>query len=243
MQKKILTGALLVVLLWCAPAFRMDLTSDASDTHAASENESDTRPALPPPAPDPEEPEILSGGKYTHTLMSSAGLLTYYNQNDKRWAGDFYGGEDKISVYGCGPTVLAMLVTSFTDQTCLPSDMAEWAADHGYWSPGSGTKHEFIIEGAEAFGFQAKAFKKYTKEDILSELSDGHILVALMGPGHFTRSGHFIIISDYWSGSKVSVADPASLENTQKPWKLQTILDELSYGVNAGGPLWSISLK
>lgn len=136
-----------------------------------------------------------------------------------------------------------MLVTSFTDHTCLPSDMAKWAADHGYWSPGSGTKHEFIIEGAKAFGFQAKAFKKYTKEDILSELSNGHILVALMGPGHFTRSGHFIIISDYWSGSKVSVVDPASLDNTQKPWKVQTIIDELSYGVNAGGPLWSISLK
>ena len=95
MQKKILTGALLVVLLWCAPAFRIDLTSDA---RATSEHEMPARPGLPPPAPDPAEPEILSQGKYTHSVTSSAGLLTYYNQNDKRWADDFYGGEDKISV-------------------------------------------------------------------------------------------------------------------------------------------------
>lgn len=241
MRKKILAGALLIALLWFTPTLRMDVTSDASAARTASEK--NPAPELPPDSQDPGEPEVYKDGKYTLTLTSSLGLLTYYNQNDKRWADALYGGDDKIADYGCGPTVLAMLVTSFTDETYLPSDMAKWAADHHYWSPGSGTSHEFIIEAAEAFGFRARAFRKYTKEDIISELSSDHILIALMGPGHFTRSGHFIIISDYWSGGKVTVADPASLKNTQKPWKAQTIVDELSYGINAGGPLWSISLE
>lgn len=243
MKKKILTGILLIALLWCAPFFRIDLTSDASDTLNVSENTSAASQESSDEEPEPEEPPVLSDGKYTLSITSSIGLLTYYNQEDKRWADELYGGQDPISDYGCGPTVLAMLVSSFTEKTCLPSDMSKWAADNGYWSSGSGTRHDFILEGAKAFGFQAKAFKKYTKEDVLSELSDGHILVALMGPGHFTSGGHFIIISDYWSGEKVSVADPASLENTQKPWDVQIILDELLYGANAGGPLWSISPK
>lgn len=234
MKKRLLSALLLIALLWCAPSFRMDLTSDAHDVPANTH-------ALPPAAPEPETVPAVSNGVYTLSLTSSVGLLTYYNQKDSRWGNKIYGGQDSIAVYGCGPTTLAMLVSSFTNQTVLPSDMAKWAADKGYWSAGSGTKHEFILEGAKAFGFQAKSFRKYTKKDVLAELSSGHILVALMGPGHLTSSGHFIIIYDYWSGSKVSIADPASLKNTQKPWEIQMILDELLYGANGGGPLWSIS--
>lgn len=236
MTKRLLSGILLIALLWCAPFFRIDLTSDAHDAPA------DT-PALPPAAPDPAEEPVLNDGVYTLSLTSSVGLLTYYNQKDSRWGNAIYGGQDSIAVYGCGPTALAMIVSSFTEQTVLPSDMAKWAVDKGYWAAGSGTKHEFILEGAKAFGFQAASFRKFTKKDIISELSSGHILVALMGPGHLTSSGHFIIIYDYWSGDKVSIADPASLKNTQKPWKIQMILDELLYGVNGGGPLWSIAPK
>lgn len=243
MKKKILCVMLLIALLWYAPFFRIDLKSDASDAFTASGNTPASTPVTDSENLESKEPQALSDGKYTLSITSSVGLLTYYSQKDKRWADDLYGEQDPISDYGCGPTVLAMLVSSFTEETYLPPDMSEWASDNGYWSSGSGTKHNFIIEGAKAFGFQAKAFKNYTKEDVISELSSGHILVALMGPGHFTSEGHFIIISDYWSGNKVSVADPASLENTQKPWKIQTILDELLYGANAGGPLWSISPK
>ena len=64
-----------------------------------------------------------------------------------------------------------------------------------------------------------------------------------MGPGQFTNVGHFIIIYDYWSGNQVSIADPASLERTQIPWDIQTLINELAYGANGGGPLWSISPK
>ena len=136
-----------------------------------------------------------------------------------------------------------MIVSSFTNQTLLPFEMADWAAANHYWSPGGGTAHNFIPECAAAFGFQVNSFQNFTVDGILSELSSGHILVALMGPGHFTGSGHFIIITDYWTGTQVRIADPASLENTQTPWEVQTILDELSPFANFGGPLWSISPK
>lgn len=232
MKKKLLTGALLIALLWCAPFSQIDLISGAGACASPALPQ-----VLPEAAPDPEVPPVLNNGTYTLTIPSSVGLLTYYSQHDARWADSLYGGQDPITSYGCGPTVLAMLVTSFTGQTSLPSDMADWAAAHNYWSAGSGTKHDFILEGAAAFGFHAESFQNYTKEGIISELKNGHILVALMGPGHFTTSGHFIILSDYWSGEQISVADPASLENTQVPWDAQLIVDELLYGSKGGGPL------
>lgn len=242
MIKKLLIGVLLLTLLWCAPFSRINLSSGISGASGNAE-------ISPEASGEAAEPEIIdvtpapadTAGAYK--LTSRVGLLTYYNQSDERWAGALYGGRDRLAGYGCGPTVLAMLVSSFTGETYLPSDMAEWAAANNYWSAGSGTKHNFIPECAAAFGFKAESFQNYTVEGVLDELSSGHILVALMGPGHFTTSGHFIIIADYWSGSQVRIADPASLEKTQTAWDVQTILDELNYGANGGGPLWSISPK
>lgn len=233
MKKKLICGIPLLLFLWYAPFCRIDL---ASGTPALPR-------VLPEAAPDPEVAPAYSNGTYTLTITSSVGLLTYYNQTDIRWADALYGGRDSVAGYGCGPTVLAMLVTSFTNQTYLPSDMANWANANHYWSPGSGTSHNFILEGSAAFGFHAEPFQDYTPQGVISALKSGHILVALMGPGQFTSVGHFLIISNYLSGNEVSIADPASLENTQKPWDIQILLNELYYGANAGGPLWSISPK
>lgn len=236
MKKRLLSGVLIIALLWGAPFSRMDLTSDAFTGTAETNTPSDA-------VPETKDVPVFTDGVYTLSIPSSVGLLTYYSQHDSRWADALYGGQDPITSYGCGPTVLAMLVSSFTGQTTFPSEMADWAAANNYWAAGSGTKHDFIMEGAAAFGFHAESFQNYTKEGIISELKNGHILVALMGPGHFTVSGHFIILSDYWSGDKISVADPASLENTQTPWDAQIVLDELLYGSKGGGPLWSITPK
>lgn len=226
-----IAGLLAVALLLCMPFSQIDLASGTVRTN----------PILPDAALAPDEPSIITDGQYSLTLESSIGILTYYNQSDTRWAEYLYGGQDPLKKYGCGPTVLAMIVSSFTNQTLLPPEMADWAAANHYWAPRSGTAHNFIPECAAAFGFQANSFQNFTVEGVLSELSSGHILVALMGPGHFTGSGHFIIITDYWTGTQVRVADPASLDNTQSPWEVQTLLDELSHSANSGGPVWSIS--
>lgn len=221
---------MLVALLLCMPFARLDLASG-------------TLRVLPAAAPDPEEPPAVTDGQYSLSLESSIGTLTYYNQSDSRWSDFLYGGQDPMHTYGCGPTVLAMAVSSFTEHSLLPSDMAAWAAQHGYWSAGHGTSHSFIPEGAAAFGLKAESFQNFTVDGVLAELASGHILIALMGPGHFTANGHFIIIADYWSGSQVRIADPVNLENTQKAWDVQLILDELNSTSNSGGPVWSISPK
>lgn len=245
MKKKFLFGVFILVLLLCAPVSRMNLTSDAEPS--VSDTAEDTPAVLvdgtSPAAPEPLPDTVITNGEYNLSLTSSIGTLTYYNQSDIRWANHLYGGTDPMAAYGCGPTVMAMLVTSFTSETYLPSDMADWAAANNYWASGSGTKHSFIPECAAAFGFEANSFQNFTVEGVISELKNGHILVALMGPGHFTDSGHFIIISDYWSGTQVRVADPAHLDVTEQAWDIQLILNELSSSNDHGAPVWSIAPK
>ena len=272
MAKKILCAVISLALFCALPPARTDLASSVMYTSPAEPaedfSETDNVPstsgeaAAPPASEDPssKETETQTGndsdtsakkkpkaknkdGTYTLSLTRSMGTLTYYNQGDSRWTDYTYGGRDRFGKYGCGPTVLAMIVSSFSNQDYLPSDMADWAADNGYWAPGSGTKHSFIPEGAAAFGFRAESFDNFTEKGVLDELASGHILVALLGPGHFTNGGHFIIISDDWSDKKVSIADPASLKNTQKAWNIQLILDELKYSATDGGPMWSISIR
>ena len=84
-----------------------------------------------------DEREVLTGGNVA---------LIYYNQGDEAWAGQRFGG-DSISGYGCGPTALAMAVSSLTGETADPALVADWAARAGYCAPRSGS-YLSIVQGA-----------------------------------------------------------------------------------------------
>ena len=57
--------------------------------------------------------------------------VVYYNQLDERYANKPYGTDD-IGGYGCGPTCMAMVVSSLTDDLVDPVEMAKWSYEHGY---------------------------------------------------------------------------------------------------------------
>lgn len=59
--------------------------------------------------------------------------VVYYNQLDERYAGKAYG-TDNIGGYGCGPTAMAIVVSSLTDDMVDPVEMAEWSYNNGYYN-------------------------------------------------------------------------------------------------------------
>ena len=241
MKKKLLLGIFLIFILTFTPVFQLELSSDiyedsSEDNYSNTPDEESS--GVQTPVPVSEEPE----SPYPSALISSVGILTYYNQSDPRWASSIYGGSDPISRYGCGPTVLAMIVSSFTDQTITPDEMAKWASTN-YWVAGSGSRHSLIPEGAAFFGFHVEPLQSFTVEGVKSALRNGNLLVALMGPGHFTTGGHFIIIANYWANDQVTVADPANVDNCFLSWDISLILQELHSAHDFGGPVWVISPK
>lgn len=202
-------------------------------------------PSVPPQAAvaseEFETPEPVSPTE--DLFLPAAGhTLIYYNQHDPRWAAKNYGPHNTISSYGCGPTVLSILVSSLTDSAVPPGQMAAWCYQNGFFSQNSGSYHSIIPEGAAAWGLDSKSLTDLSYKAILEELYAGRIVVMLMGSGHFTSSGHFIIIRSVTLEGQLLIADPNSLENTQIPWDYDTIVSELKHTYDAGGPAWSVGI-
>lgn len=174
-------------------------------------------------------------------LQSDTIELVYYSQNDARWKTAIYGGDNIIGVFGCGPTTLAMVVTTLTDNKITPDVTAKWAFDNGHFCNNSGSYHSIIPEGAGNYGLRSKSLVSPTKETIFQELRNGNLVVVLMDRGLFTSQGHFIILRGVTAEGKVLIADSQSPENSKQAWDIQTILDEAKYSASSGGPFWSIS--
>lgn len=193
-----------------------------------------------PPFTSPPHTEVLEEDGRT-ILAGGATDITYFCQTDEEWAEKPYG-TDTIGPYGCGPTVMAMVVASMTDTYTDPATMAAWSVEHGYWARRSGSRYSIVMGTAQAFGLEVEPFPSRDASDLRAALRDRKVLVALMGRGHFTSGGHFILLRGVTLGGEILVADPNSLDNSLQAWDAQLILDELSYVQSDGAPLWAISL-
>lgn len=171
-------------------------------------------------------------------FSDGATQVVYYNQLDKRYAHKPYGTDD-IGTYGCGPTCMAMVVSSLTNETVDPVEMAHWAYENGYWCSRSGSYHSLIPGAAKAWGLPVQGCGKTEGQRIVDALSQGKLVVAIMLKGHFTSSGHFIVLRGVENG-KILVADPANYTRSQQAWDLAIILNEASGRAGAGGPFWII---
>jgi len=177
----------------------------------------------------------LDGLVYTN----GATEVTYFAQNDPRWANAAYGS-DNIGEYGCGPTSMAMVISSLTENNVTPVDMAQWACDNGYYLRGGGSAHALIPAAATGFGLEVQGCTADEPQRIVDALSSGKLVVSIMGAGTFTNSGHFIVLRGVTESGNILVADPISTKKTEKEWDLELILNESKDTATAGGPFWII---
>lgn len=203
----------------------------------------DDTEVAPPPRPQAiyavTALEIRDGREY---LTGGEQEFIYYNQTDEAWAEKKYGS-DRLGGYGCGPVAMAMVVSSLTESDMDPVLMAQHCVDHGYWAKKHGSYLSIVPGTAEDFGLTCTPLlPEETDADlVLQYLLSGSLVVALMGPGHFTNGGHFIVLHGATLDGSVLVADPANRERSLTTWDPQLILDELSASRSSGGPLWAIS--
>jgi hypothetical protein len=177
-----------------------------------------------------DERELLTGGSVD---------LVYFNQGDEAWAEELFG-RDPIGSFGCGPTALAMIAATMADESATPASVALWASRAGYCAPGSGS-YLSIVEGfAEHYGLDYAPLGALDADSLRERVSEG-IVVALMGPGHFTGGGHFILLHGVTLDGGILVADPNSRDNSLTVWDAQTIVDELSRSRHDGAPLWLVT--
>lgn len=180
-----------------------------------------------------------SGQSYEGVVFADRGWeVVYYNQLDERWADVMYGTSSTIGQGGCGPTAMAIVISTLTGVAHDPVELAQWSVENGYRCEGNGSYHMLIPSSAAAYGLSCE--NNLNAQGILDALSSGKLVVAIMSKGHFTRGGHFIVLRGITSDGKILVADPASYGRSQQEWDLFVIMDESNKAAGSGGPYWAI---
>ena len=111
-----------------------------------------------------------------------------------------------------------------------PLTTASWARQHGYKAYKSGTSYSFFVPCAAEYGVKVRRLNTsnvygHTKAAVhaqaLAELRKGNWLIACMGKGLWTKSGHYIVVYGYKDGM-VYIADPASTKAARacNTWEL-----------------------
>ncbi|WP_342415482.1 C39 family peptidase [Paenibacillus sp. FSL R10-2782] len=174
-------------------------------------------------------------------LKDESREVVYFNQLDQRWADKPYGPRGTIGVSGCGPTSLAMVVSTLTGRTVDPVTMSKWAYENGYLAEGNGSYHSLIPDGAKHFGLHVEGASVKEPQKVLDAISNGKLVIAIMSKGHFTSSGHFLVLRGVTAEGEILVADSASRKRSGQTWDFSIILSEARQNAAAGGPFWIIS--
>lgn len=156
-----------------------------------------------------------------------------YLQTDPKWKNYNYSakGEKKtIGSSGCGITVAAMVIATLKDKSVTPIITAEWSMRHGYKALNQGTYYTYFVPQFKQYGItcrQLNSSNLYGKSsssahtEALNVLKNGNWVVAVMGKGHWTSAGHFILLYKYENGY-IYVNDPASTkaDRIKNKWDL-----------------------
>lgn len=170
--------------------------------------------------------------------------VVYFSQKDSAWAGNYYDTRrnrtQTIRSGGCGPTSLAICYTSLTQEVMTPAEMADWAMEHGYCAAPSGSYRSLMSSGAESLGL-TNDYSGADLETALGYLSEGKLVVALMGPGIFCDSGHFVVIRGVTEDGKILMADCWNADNNDVEWDITTIAQNLK--TEGGNCLWVLGYE
>jgi hypothetical protein len=146
--------------------------------------------------------------------------VVYYSQEDRRqsigdWGDHPYMGST-IFFAGCGPTAMAMIVSTMTGKKVTPDQMADFFTSHG-WATSRGTSWASFEQTPQSFGFKFNLIMDDSPrpatpadmEKVKSELALGHPLIAsCQGGPFFCGGGHIIVIRGVAADGKFLINNP-----------------------------------
>lgn len=149
-------------------------------------------------------------------------------QGDGRWGSSLYTAKgdssQTIKSSGCGPTSMAMVLRSY-GHNVSPIDTCAYAVSNGFRTSNQGTSWGYFSSIASSYGLTCIDLGKDTSK-VSQALDNGYPVIASMGPGQFTKGGHFIVLVGKDTNGNIVVNDPASKERSQKSWQLSVFKRE-----------------
>ena len=173
------------------------------------------------------------------TVGNGVKEVVYFNQLEEPWASLPYASST-VANSGCGPTSMAIVISTLTGKNVTPEMTKSFAEDNGEYVQGQGTSHSFIGNAAAHWGLTCERVGKDRMDDVVQALKEGKMVVEICEAYTITggSSGHFIVLTGVTSDGYITIADCASRERTGKVYSVETIK---SYGRNlSAGAFWII---
>ena len=146
-----------------------------------------------------------------------------YLQTDSRWKNKLYavkGEKSTIGGSGCGPTAMSMVLATWADKSVTPETECAWALRNGYKCLNSGTYYSYFVPAAKRYGLKCTMLNGASiygngnspyHEQARKAVQRGDLVIACMGKGNWTSSGHYILLWDIRDGNVTAyINDPAS---------------------------------
>lgn len=161
---------------------------------------------------------------------------TYYHQADWRWMNyPYHDGtpennlnpEDDMGWNGCGPTTVAMVISTLKGEKVLPTEIADFYMENGYINNAGATYGSGLMAAPEAYGLESRDI--YLNVNEIKETTDSGGMVIINGTDRdpatpATPLGHIFAIRHVTDEGRILVADPLSYEKSQVAYRPEQIL-------------------
>ena len=155
-------------------------------------------------------------------------------QWDERWGYRPYAG-GLMGYSGCGPTCLSMAALNLThDPKWTPVETAALAERWGYGVKDQGSSWTLFSEGSRLMGLHPEELP-LDKKKMTQALDQGKLIVLAVGPGDFTQSGHYLVVTGY-EKKGFRLNDPNSKANSERVWPYEKLKGQIRN-------IWSLSAR
>lgn len=145
-------------------------------------------------------------------------------QTDPAWADDPYAG-GTIGENGCGVTCMSMVYIALTGKADMgPVEMAEFSEENDYVEANS-TSWRFMTDGGAQLGLTVETLPDVASR-ISAEVEAGHPVIVNVGPGAFTKVGHYIVLVGVDDDGRIRIHNPNAPEDNETSWDLDTIMHD-----------------
>jgi len=172
-----------------------------------------------------------------------------FSQQDPRWR-DLPFGSFTMAGGGCGPTAMAMVVSTLHGVDVLPCYVATWG--RRFYVSGAGSAHALFTHNASHrhFGLSFRTIPAYREQEVLEALRGGAVIVTSVqaqnspnaragNQGLFMvnpdgAGGHFALLHGVTDSGNVLMATPrrGDVIYNLSGWPLRTVRQEMHRGVN-----------
>lgn len=112
------------------------------------------------------------------TVANCQKRVVYYNQGEEPWANMGYG-TSTIGGAGCGPTSMAIVISTLTGQTVNPQMTCAYSIANGEYVSGVGTAHSFPTNAAHHWGLTCERVGKDRMGYVVQSLKEGKMVVEI----------------------------------------------------------------